>query len=331
MSLEVLAHPLGVGVEGLRILLGVAALLAAGTLWRGLGFLRRRDEERRRRWRSLVVWWILFAVLLTVLALGRPGALVAAATLSLLLLREVLRLTGSTRLLPYLVASALAVYLWAWLDWRSLFLVAVPLVGIVVLFGEVAWRAGLRPVPGKARPATLAILTVSIGPAFLVAVASLPPPAGRPGSPLGWLVLLVLLTELNDIAQAWWGEFLGSRPLAPVLSPAKTWEGLWGGVATTCLAAVVMAPALTSYGRAAPSGLPVQVPAWTGSLTAGLVVALAGVAGDLGASALKRRAGVKDAGRLLPGHGGVLDRFDSLTLSAPAFLFLTLLLWFPWR
>ncbi|MFW6089339.1 MAG: phosphatidate cytidylyltransferase, partial [Gemmatimonadota bacterium] len=125
-----------------------------------------------------------------------------------------------------------------------------------------------------------------------------------PESRFGWLVLLFLLTGMNDSAQAWWGRRLGSRPLAPRLSPAKTWEGLWGGLVTTVLVSTLASPALTSVGRGEAAAF-------------GLVVALAGTAGDLAASALKRRAGVKDSGAVVPGHGGVLDRFDSLAATAP--------------
>jgi phosphatidate cytidylyltransferase len=158
-------------------------------------------------------------------------------------------------------------------------------------------------------------------------VAFLPPPHSVPANWAGWLVILIVLTEMNDIAQAWWGRSFGVHPLAPSLSPAKTWEGVLGGIGTTLLLAVVLAPTLTPFGRTQPLGLEAFGPPWIWAAVLGIVVALAGVGGDLMASALKRKKGVKDSGALLSAQGGFLDRFDSLALTAPAFFLITQLLW----
>ena len=174
----------------------------------------------------------------------------------------------------------------------------------------------------------LAAAVALVGPAFVAAVAWLPAPFAHPGTRLGWLVLLLVLTELNDVAQAFWGRTLGRFRMAPQLSPKKTWEGFWGGIVTTTAVAAFIAPYLTDYGQTAPpAAAGLAAPAWLWPALVGLVVAVAGVAGDLLASRLKRQAGVKDSGRLLPGQGGVLDRLDSLTVAAPAFWALTWLLW----
>ena len=180
--------------------------------------------------------------------------------------------------------------------------------------------------PGHRLSAVMVALT---GPGFVVAVAFLPGPRTLPGTELGWLVLLLLLTELNDIAQAFWGRTVGRHRMTPELSPRKTWEGFWGGVATTTVAAILLAPFLTDYGRGIPpaAGALESAPAWLWSGLLGLLVGVAGTAGDLTASRLKRSAGVKDSGTLLPGQGGVLDRLDSLTVAAPTFFVLTWLLW----
>ena len=113
-----------------------------------------------------------------------------------------------------------------------------------------------------------------------------------------WLFFAVVVVQAGDVFQYAFGKAFGRRPLAPWLSPKKTWEGLWGGVAATALLGAGLAPVI-ERGRAAGLG-------W------GLGLALAGTTGGLAMSAVKRRRGVKDFGRLLPGHGGVMDRFDSL-------------------
>jgi CDP-diglyceride synthetase len=137
---------------------------------------------------------------------------------------------------------------------------------------------------------------------LLVLPGSVNPRGGGPG-----LVLyLLLLTEFNDVAQYIWGRTLGRHKVIPKVSPNKTVEGFLGGVATTLLLAWLLAPRLT--------------PLTPGeSILAGVIIGVGGFVGDVVISALKRDLGIKDSGALLPGHGGVLDRIDSLLYTAPLF------------
>lgn len=127
-------------------------------------------------------------------------------------------------------------------------------------------------------------------------------------APNGQLLLLFLLVLIAaaDIGAYFGGRRFGRRKLAPRVSPNKTWEGFWSGVAAAGCAAVA-------------GGWLLEVPLlpWFGVCIA---VALASVIGDLAESMFKRQAGLKDSSSLLPGHGGVLDRLDSLSAAAPAFL-----------
>lgn len=116
----------------------------------------------------------------------------------------------------------------------------------------------------------------------------------------------MLLTQLNDVAQYLWGKSLGRHKIVPKVSPNKTWAGFLGGVATTTLLAWLIAPWLTPLTEME-------------SVLAGLLIGVCGFVGDVVISALKRDIGVKDSGSLLPGHGGILDRLDSLTYTAPLF------------
>lgn len=329
VSGQALSERLGLPSAGLWVLAAIALTLAAAATFRGLAERRRPDQETARAWKSVGTWWVLFGLLVVVLAAGRAGVLLAMGVASLLLLRETLRLVGSEKLLPFGVALACGLYAWAWLDPPTLFLRVLPTtIGLLAAF-EVGLRLGFRSLfttpPRLQYPASIAL----IGPSYAFGLATLAPPAHAPGSELGWFLLLVVITELNDMAQSWWGRAIGSRRLAPVLSPGKTWEGLLGGLATSTLAAVVLCPTLTSWGRAHPPGLDLPLPPWIWSVAVGLAIGLAGVSGDLTASALKRDAGVKDSGTLLPGHGGLLDRLDSLAATAPVFFALTYLLWSP--
>jgi phosphatidate cytidylyltransferase len=122
----------------------------------------------------------------------------------------------------------------------------------------------------------------------------------------GLLLFLVVLTELNDVLQYIWGKSLGRRKVAPTVSPGKTWGGLAGGIGSTMLLAWIAAPWLTPFND-------------TEALAAGLLIGMFGFIGDITLSAVKRDIGIKDSGQLIPGHGGILDRVDSLTYTAPLF------------
>ena len=120
-----------------------------------------------------------------------------------------------------------------------------------------------------------------------------------------WVLVLFLLVAFADIGAFFAGRALGRRPLAPAVSPKKTWEGVLGGLAAAgaggALAGMV-------FGRPALAMLAV-----------GIAVAAVSVIGDLTVSMFKRAVGLKDSGTILPGHGGVLDRTDSLLAAAPLF------------
>jgi phosphatidate cytidylyltransferase len=140
---------------------------------------------------------------------------------------------------------------------------------------------------------------------------------GRAG--LGLALLFVVLVWMNDMGAFFTGRAFGRRKLAPGLSPSKTIEGAIGGVAWALAASV----AFKALGDA--SGLWYTLD-WLHACTFALVVACCGQLGDLAESAMKRDAGIKDAGWILPGHGGILDRFDSFFFAAPvAYYYLILI------
>lgn len=122
----------------------------------------------------------------------------------------------------------------------------------------------------------------------------------------GLVLYIVILTQCNDVAQFVWGKLLGKHKVIPKVSPNKTWEGLIGGVLTTVLLSYVLAPLLT----------PLTLPS---AIFAGLLIGITGFIGDVNISSLKRDLNIKDSGKIIPGHGGILDRVDSLTYTAPLF------------
>ncbi len=123
------------------------------------------------------------------------------------------------------------------------------------------------------------------------------------------LLFLILVVQISDVLQYVWGKLAGRHKIAPNVSPNKTWEGFVGGI----LSATGIGTALwwlTPY-------TPLQAAAMS------LAVTLLGFAGGLTMSAIKRDRGVKDYGELIPGHGGILDRIDSICFAAPVLFHLT--------
>ncbi|MEA9393178.1 phosphatidate cytidylyltransferase [Acerihabitans sp. TG2] len=129
-----------------------------------------------------------------------------------------------------------------------------------------------------------------------------------------WLLYVMVLVWGADSGAYLFGRLFGRHKLAPKVSPGKTWEGLVGGLVTSALISWL-------FGRYAPlDALPLDL------LACSVVAVLASVLGDLTESMFKREAGIKDSGHLIPGHGGILDRIDSLTAAVPVFACLMLLI-----
>ncbi len=144
-----------------------------------------------------------------------------------------------------------------------------------------------------------------LAPAWLAAVYLLTFPRGGL-----LLVVMVLVVAAADIGAYFAGGAFGKHALAPAVSPKKTWEGFWGGVAACALLALVFWYFLPDRVAHISLGAIVAVT---------ITTALASVVGDLAVSMVKRESGVKDSGTMLPGHGGLLDRLDSLCGAAPVF------------
>ncbi len=188
--------------------------------------------------------------------------------------------------------------------------IEVPIWSPAALLGVTALALALVLWPALGEPTAGAwflggVLYVGVLGAHLLLLRTLPDGAA-------WVAVLLGTTFATDTGAYAAGRLVGRHLLVPVISPAKTWEGLAGGL---------VAGGAATVGLTAALGIAPAVP-WTAALAVGLP--LAAVAGDLLESALKRRMGVKDMSTLLPGHGGLLDRLDSLLTVAP------LLYWVLW-
>jgi phosphatidate cytidylyltransferase len=206
-------------------------------------------------------------------------------------------------------AAAMTVVTWMALTDSSTpegLLVVVPMGAVVLSLIATACSRGCEHAVKRASGAALASVWVGGGLGILL---------GGYGE-VGWQLLLVVvaLTKIADTGAYFTGRLIGHHKLIPWVSPGKTWEGLAGGVVSAMLASIVYFEYIAVQ---SPSMADDHVTRLLLAATPGLVLAIGGLFGDLAISMLKRDAGVKDSGSLLPGMGGVLDVLDSLLVAGP--------------
>lgn len=303
----------------LALFAGVLAVLAVASL---VGFaLRRRaggphpviDNLNAR----IKAWWVMVVVVAGAFALGEIGVVVLFALASFAGLREFITLTPTRQGDHYALAASFFVvlplqyYLIA-IDWYGLYSIFVPVYVFLLLPIVVAVRGDtdrfLERVADVQWGLMIAIFCLSHVPALTT--------LDIPGYDTGNLLLVafvLIVAQASDVLQYVCGKLFGCRPVAPRLSPSKTWEGLAGGVACA-----------TAIGAGLWWITPFP-PAVAGLMA--FVVCVMGFFGGLVMSAIKRDRGVKDWGGMIAGHGGVLDRLDSVAFAAPIFFHLTRYWW----
>lgn len=296
---------------------GVLGVLAAATL-AGKLLARRAVSASARATAENVnarirAWWVMCLVLAFALLAGRIASMVLFGLISFLALREFITLTPTrpsdhrTLFWVFFVATPLQ-YLFLASHWYGLFSIFIP----VWAFLFIPTRSALSGDPERFLERTakiqwglmVCVYCVSYAPALLMLRVP-----GWQGGSAKLLFFLILVDQVSDVLQYVAGKLWGRRKIAPHISPNKTWEGFVGGVAGATL-----------IGTALWWATPFRP--WEAALMS-LAITLMGFAGGLVMSAIKRDRGVKDYGSLLEGHGGMLDRIDSLCFAAPAFFHLT--------
>lgn len=247
-----------------------------------------------------------------------PAWRIAVGLVAALAAREIALLAvGADIDAPWPLVALLTLMV-AWLDGaqpaapsgvaREGHLVAIVVV-VAAAFAQQLLRASAR------RSAAAWALAVAV-PAYIGGLAAFLARAHAVEDGVGWVLMLLFLVWTNDTMAYFGGRAFGRHPLAPALSPKKTWEGLAVGTAATVALAFGLATAAphASNLRVVPEAL-ATAPIWAAAL--GLAVAVAAPLGDLSHSFLKRQFGAKDSGHAIPGHGGVWDRTDSVLFAAP--------------
>lgn len=266
---------------------------------------QRNWTELRQRISS---WWLIIFVFSLAMVSPKWLALTIFGLISFMSLKEFLTLTPTRRsdsmTLLWMYAAIPLQYLWIGMSWYGMFIIFIPVYLFLFLPMRMVITGNTKGFLHSASSLHWGMMTTVFCLSHVAFLLVFLPQDARTGALL--VIFLVLATEFNDIAQYLWGKTLGHTKVVPKVSPNKTLAGLLGGVMTTTLLCVILGPLLTPMDR-------------VHSLIAGLIIGVSGFCGDVVMSAIKRDFRVKDSGKLLPGHGGILDRLDSLIYSAPLF------------
>jgi len=265
-------------------------------------------------------WWIMCTVLAAAFWLGTTATVVLFFLVSFWALREFITLTptrkGDHRALFWVFFLFTPLhYVLVGMNRYDIFSVFLPVYATLFVLARVAvagdYKRFLERTAKIQAGLVVCVYCLSFAPALLhIPLGS---QTGGGSNNFRLLFLLILLVQFADCMQYVWSRMLGRRLVAPEVSSNRTWEGLLGSATSTALLAAVL-------WWAAPPFEP-----WQAAL-AGFVIAIMGFAGGMTMSAIKRDRGVKDYGTLVVGHGGVLDRIDSICFAAPVFYHITLLL-----
>jgi phosphatidate cytidylyltransferase len=291
---------------------GVFVLLAvASTAGFALSKLRPNETVANLNAR-IKAWWAMVAVFAIAFVVGKEMTITLFALTSFFCLREFLSITPTRPEDHRAVAVAFYLFIplqyWLiWDQWQSLFSILIPVWAFLLLPVLAVLKGETEDFMARTAriqwALMLCVFCISHAPALLI--LKIP---GFEKENFLLLFFLITVVQLSDVLQYVFGKLFGKHKVAPRVSPAKTWEGLIGGG----LSATAVGAGLWWITPFAP---------WQAALMA-LAIVLAGFAGGLVLSAVKRSLGAKDWGTMIEGHGGVLDRMDSVSFAAPVFFHL---------
>lgn len=262
-------------------------------------------------------WWIMVIALALAFLGGRMGVMLLFALCSFAALREFMTLTNATRADHWSLVGVFFIvlpgqYYLVWAELYGIFAVFIPVYVFLLLPIVSALRGESRNFLIRVAEMQWALMICVFCASHVPALLNLTIP-GYEGRNLLLIAFLVIVVQMSDVLQYIWGKLIGRHKIAPSLSPSKTIEGFLGGAGSATLLA---------------AGLWWMTPfnPWQAGLM-GAIITLFGFLGGLVMSAIKRDRGVKDWGHAIAGHGGFIDRLDSVVFSAPIFFHLTRYFW----
>jgi len=301
--IEALLH-LFTGESG--IVLSVIVVLL--TLATGLIYIKFPTQELKDRIKS---WWYIVGFFIIGVMLNTTVAMFFFGFLSYLALKEYFTLIPirrtDRRVVFYAYLSIIFQYYFASIEWYGMFIIWIPvLIFLFLPFRQILIGETKGFLENTAR-VQWGLMMFVFGLSHLAYMITLDPIGENTVGGKELVLYLVVLTELNDILQYLWGKSIGKRKIVPKVSPNKTIEGFLGAFISLGFLAVAFS-FLTPF-------------TWYEALAAGMLISMAGFVGDVVISMIKRDIGVKDSGTMLPGHGGILDRVDSLIYTTPLFFY----------
>ncbi|RAW00451.1 phosphatidate cytidylyltransferase [Pseudochryseolinea flava] len=298
------------------VILGI--LLFATLLFYIVGKLKPQAKlgELKARTKS---WWVMATLVLGATLINTTACYIAIALLSFVAFRELYSVLGfreSDRRAIFWAYVAIPIqYYLAYIKWYGAYIIFIPIVMFLFLQLRLVLKGNTTGIIKSMASLQWMLMLTVFGISHMAYLLSLPNLPNYDAGGRGLLLFLVFLTEINDVMQFTWGKLLGKHKIIPKVSPNKTWEGFIGGVISTTIIGYFL-------GFLTPLSV-VQV------VCVSFVLSCAGFFGDIVMSSVKRDIGIKDMGASIPGHGGVLDRIDSLAYTAPVFFHLVYYLAYP--
>lgn len=287
----------------------VLGVLIVATLIQYLLGVKNSDKDYTELSQRITSWWWIIGLLFVFLAIGNIAAIVFFAFISFLALKEFLSIIPTRQadrnVVFWAYLSIPFQYYWVTTGWYGMFIIFIP----VYMFLFIPMRMVLKgETDGFIKAAGIlhwAVMLTVFSVSHIAYLLVLPDKNILAGG-VGLVLFLLFMTQFNDVSQYIWGKLLGKHKIIPKVSPNKTWEGFLGGLVTITLVAGFVAPYLTPL---------TQLQGYI----AGMIISMSGFIGDVVISSVKRDLRIKDSGNLIPGHGGILDRMDSLIYTAPLF------------
>ncbi len=289
-------------------LLVLTVLVVASVLVAILRLARPRSDYKELSAR-VNSWWLMAAVFFCAVVVNNIVSLIFFTFLSFWAMKEYITLL-KTRPADHktLVITFLAIpiqYFWIAIPWYGMFIIFIPVYMFLILPVRLMLSKDTVGFVASVSQIQWGLMAFVYGLSHLGFLLTLPVIEGHDANGRTLLLFLVFVVEISDVLQYIWGKTLGRHKIIPAISPNKTWEGFIGGIASAiCLSLAIRF--LT----------PFSVPETMG---VSLLITVAGFCGGAVMSAVKRDFGVKDFGGIIPGHGGMLDRVDSLCYAAPLF------------
>ena len=291
------------------LLMGLFGVLAVASII-GFALSRRYKNATIANLNARIrAWWLMCTVSVIAMLIGPVGSVVLFALMSFFALRECITLMptrrGDHEALFWCFFAILPVqYFLVGFDWYGVFVIFIPVYAFLFIPVRVALAGDTQHFLERSAKIQwslmMAIYCVSHAPALLM--LDIP---GYAGQNIKLILFMMIVVQISDVLQYVFGKLWGKRPIVPKLSPNKTVEGFIGGIFTASLVGAGLWW-ITPFN-------PLQ------AFFISLLITLLGFAGGLCMSAIKRDRGVKDFGAMLEGHGGMMDRIDSLCFAAPVF------------